>query len=115
MDAEIGVRDLADETRYNMLPEVVRALYPKEVYRPLNQLPEHERLALLVSVAQWTFRFVAVHQREHRRAGNRTNWTDLTPVPCSSGAELCSVSFVRPEWRTNVRHADCIFKLLPIR
>lgn len=49
MDAEIGVRDLADESRYNVLPAVVSALYPNELRRPLGQLPEHERLALLVS------------------------------------------------------------------
>ncbi|KAL9090490.1 MAG: hypothetical protein Q9165_005251 [Trypethelium subeluteriae] len=47
MDAEIGVRDLADESRYNVLPDVVTALYPDELHRPLDQLPESERLNLL--------------------------------------------------------------------
>lgn len=49
MDAEIGVRDLADEARYNALPDVAKALYPNETQKPLEQLPEYERLALLVS------------------------------------------------------------------
>lgn len=49
MDAEIGIRNLADETRYNVLPDVIRALYSTELRRPLHQLPEYERLSLLVS------------------------------------------------------------------
>ena len=49
MDAEIGIRNLADQSRYNVLPNVVKRLYVNEVSRPFDQLPEHERLALLVS------------------------------------------------------------------
>lgn len=50
MDAEVGVRDLVDKSRYDCLPDVVRALYPNELHRPLEQLPEHERLCLLVGI-----------------------------------------------------------------
>ncbi|KAL9073915.1 MAG: hypothetical protein Q9157_004561 [Trypethelium eluteriae] len=60
MDAEIGIRDLADESRYNVLPDVVRALYPHELHRPLGQLPESERLNLLCR-AQTELNFAVFH------------------------------------------------------
>ncbi|KAI9686081.1 MAG: hypothetical protein M1822_004064 [Bathelium mastoideum] len=60
MDAEIGVRDLADQFRYDVLPKVVRALYPGEIQRPIEQLPEYERLALL-SRAQAELNFAVYH------------------------------------------------------
>lgn len=49
MDAEIAVRDLADERRYNVLPRVVVGLGWKKSEQDLHRAPEHERLALLVS------------------------------------------------------------------
>ncbi len=51
MDAEIGVRDLADTFRYNALPEVARALkLYDQPERELDELPEYERLAALVRI-----------------------------------------------------------------
>lgn len=48
MDAEIAVRDLADQQRYNVLPRIVTALGWKQSEHDLHRAPEHERLALLV-------------------------------------------------------------------
>ncbi|RDA91142.1 hypothetical protein CP533_0431 [Ophiocordyceps camponoti-saundersi (nom. inval.)] len=45
MDAEIGVRDLADTFRYNVLPEVASALGLLE--HDIEELPQWERLAVL--------------------------------------------------------------------
>lgn len=47
MDAEIGVRDLADTFRYNVLPSVVKAIGWKETHTPFEDLPDHERLLWL--------------------------------------------------------------------
>lgn len=49
MDAEIGVRNLADTFRYNVLPDVVKALKleASKPYEDLDDLPEYEKLALL--------------------------------------------------------------------
>ncbi|KAI4179222.1 MAG: hypothetical protein L6R41_007968, partial [Letrouitia leprolyta] len=51
MDAEIGVRDLADTFRYNVLPDVVKALGlldgKGEGVESLDDLPEYERLSAL--------------------------------------------------------------------
>ncbi|PFH62310.1 hypothetical protein XA68_14170 [Ophiocordyceps unilateralis] len=50
MDAEIGVRDLADTFRYNALPSIVSALgllQPDQAEEDLDELPQWERLALL--------------------------------------------------------------------
>lgn len=55
MDAEIGVRNLADFFRYNVLPDVVKvmgladaAMATLEV-DSFEDLPEYEKLAMLVS------------------------------------------------------------------
>lgn len=52
MDAEIGVRDLADSFRYNVLPEIALALGPEDIksvsLENFGDLPEYEKLALLV-------------------------------------------------------------------
>ncbi|KAK8111875.1 nitric-oxide synthase [Apiospora kogelbergensis] len=45
MDAEIGVRNLADSFRYNVLPDIVRSMGLAE--GDLEALPDFERLALL--------------------------------------------------------------------
>jgi nitric oxide synthase oxygenase domain/subunit len=51
MDAEIGVRDLADTFRYNALPDVVRALkLSDEPEADLDDLPEYMHLVALVSI-----------------------------------------------------------------
>ncbi|KAL8933459.1 MAG: hypothetical protein Q9216_006350, partial [Gyalolechia sp. 2 TL-2023] len=48
MDAEIGVRDLADSFRYNALPEVAKALgLLEDGVEDLEDLPEYERLSIL--------------------------------------------------------------------
>ncbi|KAK8065357.1 hypothetical protein PG997_012104 [Apiospora hydei] len=45
MDAEIGVRNLADSFRYNVLPDIVRSMGLAQ--GDLDALPDYERLALL--------------------------------------------------------------------
>ena len=52
MDAEIGVRNLADTFRYNMLPDIVSALDLTKGklghgYDTFDDLPEYEKLSLL--------------------------------------------------------------------
>ncbi|KJZ79535.1 hypothetical protein HIM_01004 [Hirsutella minnesotensis 3608] len=47
MDAEIGVRNLADSFRYNVLPFVVDALDLLQPGQELDELPQWERLAML--------------------------------------------------------------------
>ncbi|PHH89735.1 hypothetical protein CDD83_5407 [Cordyceps sp. RAO-2017] len=59
MDAEIGVRDLADSFRYDVLPSVVSALKLLQPGQELDELPQWERLAHL-SRAQAELNF-AVH------------------------------------------------------
>lgn len=59
MDAEIGVRDLADSFRYNVLPSVVSALKLLQPGQELDELSQSEKLALL-SHAQAELNF-AVH------------------------------------------------------
>ena len=53
MDAEIGVRDLADSFRYNALPDVVNAMgllagKAEEGIDSLSDLPEYEQQAMLI-------------------------------------------------------------------
>lgn len=64
MDAEIGVRDLADTFRYNALPDIVHGLGMTEGrfidgVEDFEDLPEYEKLAML-SRAQAEFNY-AVH------------------------------------------------------
>ncbi|EOD49133.1 putative nitric oxide synthase protein [Neofusicoccum parvum UCRNP2] len=47
MDAEIGVRDLVDRERYNILPRLIDALDLPRSALDLEEVPEYERLALL--------------------------------------------------------------------
>ena len=52
MDAEIGVRNLADSFRYNVLPDIVSALDLTKWklghgYDTFDDLPEYEKLSLL--------------------------------------------------------------------
>lgn len=54
MDAEIGVRNLADSFRYNALPDIIEALGLAsgkigEIAESFEDLPEFERLQMLVS------------------------------------------------------------------
>jgi nitric oxide synthase oxygenase domain/subunit len=51
MDAEVGVRNLADTFRYNVLPDVVNALrLSDEPETHLDELPEYMHLVALVSL-----------------------------------------------------------------
>lgn len=54
MDAEIGVRDLADSFRYNALPDIIDTLgFAREKlhgdFEDFEDLPEYEKLSMLVS------------------------------------------------------------------
>ena len=51
MDAELGVRNLADSFRYNVLPEVAKSIGWIRYDRPFAEVPDHERL-LWLSKAQ---------------------------------------------------------------
>lgn len=46
MDAEVGVRNLADSFRYDALPDIIRSMGLAQ--GDLDALPDYERLALLV-------------------------------------------------------------------
>ena len=53
MDAEIGVRDLADSFRYNVLPNIIDALgFTRDKLHGdievFEDLPEYEKLSMLV-------------------------------------------------------------------
>ena len=53
MDSEIGVRDLADASRYNVLPDIVDALgltrdKLHDDIEVFEDLPEYEKLSMLV-------------------------------------------------------------------
>jgi nitric oxide synthase oxygenase domain/subunit len=49
MDAEIGVRNLADTFRYNYLPRIVKTLGDVKTTEDLEDPPNQERLAPLVN------------------------------------------------------------------
>ncbi|KAF2206484.1 hypothetical protein CERZMDRAFT_115735 [Cercospora zeae-maydis SCOH1-5] len=66
MDAEIGVRNLADRFRYNALPKIVVALGWAEDEDAFERAPEHERLAKL-SKAQAELTYAVFHS--YREAG----------------------------------------------
>ncbi|PIA90769.1 Nitric oxide synthase-like protein [Cercospora beticola] len=66
MDAEIGVRDLADSFRFNVLPKLVVALGWAEDESSFERAPEHERLAKL-SKAQAELTYAVCHS--YREAG----------------------------------------------
>ena len=67
MDAEIGVRDLADTFRYNVLPDIIQAIglangKLQDGVDSLEDLPEYEQLAMLSRAqsklnyaVQWSF------------------------------------------------------------
>jgi nitric oxide synthase oxygenase domain/subunit len=78
MDAEIGVRNLADSFRYNVLPDVVKALQlTDEPDCNFDELPEYMRMLALVRLMKIM-------------GSDRTN---QKLVPGASGAELCCVLF----------------------
>ncbi|KAF1990629.1 hypothetical protein K402DRAFT_410120 [Aulographum hederae CBS 113979] len=65
MDAEIGIRNLADSFRYNVLPDVVEALrLSPEPETPLEDLPEYMHLVAL-SRAQAELNFAVYYSYLH--------------------------------------------------
>ena len=50
MDAEIGVRNLADTFRYNVLPEVIEAIGWNKKNIKLEDLPDYEKLLWMVFI-----------------------------------------------------------------
>jgi nitric oxide synthase oxygenase domain/subunit len=48
MDAEIGVRNLADTFRYNVLPDVIEAIGYQEKAFDFENLPDCKRLLWMV-------------------------------------------------------------------
>jgi nitric oxide synthase oxygenase domain/subunit/sulfite reductase alpha subunit-like flavoprotein len=66
MDAEIGVRDLGDKNRYDMLPRLATSLGYTSSPSDLDRAPEHEKLAVL-SKTQAELNFAVFHS--FRQAG----------------------------------------------
>ena len=72
MDAEIGVRNLADSFRYNALPDIVEALGLAsgkigQIAESFEDLPEFERLQMLVGFQSlWTARLSVLCARMDR-------------------------------------------------
>jgi nitric oxide synthase oxygenase domain/subunit len=69
MDAEIGVRNLADTFRYNALPDIVNALkLSDEPDTPLDDLPEYMHMVALVSFIVMNFEKLILnnYSLEHR-------------------------------------------------
>jgi nitric oxide synthase oxygenase domain/subunit len=48
MDAEIGIRDLADTFRYNVLPEVIEAIGCEVKSATFEDLPDYKKLLWMV-------------------------------------------------------------------
>lgn len=64
MDAEIGIRNLADTFRYNALPNVIKALQLAEKrartdHCSFEELEEYEKLAILVSLPYDLYRVIS--------------------------------------------------------
>ena len=51
MDAEIGIRDLADRERYNALPQVIESLGWTDSLDEIDNLHEADKLRLLVFIS----------------------------------------------------------------
>lgn len=64
MDAEIGLRNLCDNFRYDQLPNVIKALQLAEkrartVNCSFDDLEEYEKLAILVSLPDHLYRVMS--------------------------------------------------------
>lgn len=91
MDAEIGVRNLADSFRYNYLPRIAKALGHVKSIEELDDLPNHERLALLVQVlnlSSYVYLLIAV-----------------SLVNGTNRAHLCSLLFIQNRSRRYVGYS----------
>lgn len=83
MDAEIGVRDLADTFRYNVLPDIVQAMGMTEGkyvhgIDSFDDLPEYEQLAMLSRAqselnyaVQWSFNQAGVTMTDSLTASKK--------------------------------------------
>ncbi|KAL9627896.1 MAG: hypothetical protein Q9164_007456, partial [Protoblastenia rupestris] len=83
MDAEIGVRNLADSFRYNVLPDVVQALYlnQENMYghaEAFEDLAEYEQLALMSKAqaelnyaVQWSYNQIGVAMTDSLTASKK--------------------------------------------
>ena len=84
MDAEIGVRNLADSFRYNVLPDIVAALGLADgkigvIAESFEDLPEYERLSMLVSSSQIEYRLLTSTVKSTKRIKLRCA---LVLLPC---------------------------------
>ncbi len=105
MDAEIGVRDLADSFRYNALPDIVNALNLTrgklvQGIENFEDLPEYERLAML-SRAQTELNY-AVHWSYLQAKVNMTDTLTASMKWCQFDDEFKNKSGYRlpadPYW-----------------
>ena len=83
MDAEIGVRDLADTFRYNVLPDIVQAIglangKLQDGVDSIEDLPEYEQLAMLSRAqselnyaVQWSFNKAGVTMTDSLTASKK--------------------------------------------
>lgn len=106
MDAEIGVRDLADSFRYNVLPDIITALGLArdklhgdiEVF---EDLPEYEKLSMLVC--------------HFSHGGTATMSNSMLLVTSPSRAELCrSMVFCSSKSQYD-RQSHCFNEVVSIR
>lgn len=96
MDAEIGVRNLADPFRYNMLPQIAKAIGLGD--EDIDNLPDFERLAVLVGFPR------PLHER-----------TCLTTaVSSTTRAELRNILVLHSGWGPRVRHTSGCRAILPV-
>ena len=90
MDAEVGVRNLADSFRYNVLPDIVRALkLSPEPETPLEDLPEYMHMVALVSLVMIQNKMCSSNQKL---------------VPSTSRAQFCRLLFVPTRTRYDGRY-----------
>ena len=89
MDAEIGVRDLADTSRYHVLPDIVQAIglangKLQDGADSIEDLPEYEQLAMLSQAqselnyaVQWSFNQAGITMTDSLTASkNRCKFDD---------------------------------------
>ena len=90
MDAEVGVRNLADSFRYNALPDIVRALkLSPEPETPLEDLPEYMHMVALVSLVMIQNKMCSSNQKL---------------VPSTSRAQFCCLLFLPTRSRYDDRY-----------
>lgn len=108
MDAEIGVRNLADTFRYNVLPDVVKAICQADgEFDPgimdLEDVPEYKKLMLLVCDT--------VHPLATTRLISRVSFI----VSCSGRTELCCFLVLSPGQSNYERFAYSFDEMVSVR